>query len=127
LFEPRVPVRIVVEGVGEAEGVLVRIYSPLTVGEIVRKLPLEGVAAVWDGEVYFQVPVERGEERAKSEVKVGTIAYWPMGRALCVFYGRTRPYSPVNVVGEVTKNLEMFKRVRDGMKIRVERMQSPGE
>ena len=127
MFEPRVPIRIVVEGVGEAEGVLVRIYSPLTVGEIVKKLPLEGVAAVWDGEVYFQIPVERGEERAKGEVKVGTIAYWPMGKALCIFYGRTKPYSPVNVVGEVTKNLDMFKRVRDGMKVRVERVQRPGE
>ena len=28
------------------------------------------------------------------------VAYWPPGKALCLFFGQ-RPYSPVNVVGEI--------------------------
>jgi len=47
------------------------------------------------------------------------MAYWPMGAALCIFYGPTEPYSPVNVVGRVTSNLELFRGIKSGTKIRV--------
>nr|NIR86531.1 hypothetical protein [Candidatus Bathyarchaeota archaeon] len=40
---------------------------------------------------------------------------------LCVFYGESQPYSPVNIVGQVTKNLEVFGRVKSGAKIGVEK------
>ena len=43
----RVPIRLVIEGIGEAEGELVRIRSPRTVDAIVRGLPIEGRAALW--------------------------------------------------------------------------------
>jgi hypothetical protein len=61
------------------------------------------------------------KENAQSVVKPLDVAYWPEGKALCLFYGSTPitkspdkilPYSPVNIVGKiVTKddNLEEFK------------------
>ena len=116
----RIPIRIMIEGIGEAEGELIRHLAPRTVDAIVNKLPLEGRAALWKEEVYFEIPVKMGEEKAKATVETGTIAYWPMGSALCIFYGSSQPYSPVNVIGKVTKNLEMFRQVKSGMKIRVE-------
>jgi hypothetical protein len=61
-----------------------------------------------------------GEEKAKATVETGTIAFWPMGSALCVFYGLSQPYSPVSVLGKVTKNLELFSKVKSGTRIRVE-------
>jgi hypothetical protein len=87
---------------------------------IVRKLPIEGRAALWKEEVYFETPVKMGEEKARSTVEKGTIAFWPMGSAICIFYGESQPYSPVNVLGKITKNLEVFGRVKSGTKIRVE-------
>ena len=87
---------------------------------IVNRHPIEGRAALWKEEVYFEIPVKMGEEKAKSTVETGTIAYWPMGSALCIFYGSSQPYSPVNVVGRITKNLEFFKQVKSGTKIRIE-------
>jgi hypothetical protein len=39
-----------------------------------------------------------GEEKAKPTVESGTIAFWPMGGALCVFYGKSQPYSPVSIL-----------------------------
>lgn len=117
----RVKVRFVIDGLGQAEGEFVRHLAPRTVGMIVRKLPIEGRAALWKEEVYFEIPVKMGEEKAKSTVEKGTIAFWPMGSAICIFYGETQPYSPVNVLGEITKNLEMFGRVKSGTKIRVEK------
>ena len=117
----RIPLRFIVEGVGKAEGELVRIRSPRTVDAIIRRLPIEGRAALWQQEVYFNIPVKMGNEKAKPTVEKGTLAYWPMGSAFCIFYGETQPYSPVNIIGQVTKNLELFESVKSGTKIIVEK------
>ena len=116
----RVKVKFVIEELGEAEGELVRFLAPRTIDTIVRKLPVEGRAALWKEEVYFEIPVKIGEEKAKPTVETGTIAFWPMGSALCVFFGQSQPYSSVNILGKVTKNLEMFKQVKSGTTIKVE-------
>lgn len=117
----RVRIKFVIDGLGEAEGELVRHLAPRTVDMIVRKLPIEGRAALWKEEVYFEIPVKMGEEKAKSTVEKGTIAFWPMGSAICVFHGETQPYSPVNILGTITKNLEVFSKVKSGTKIKVEK------
>jgi len=118
----RYRVRLVAEGFGEAEGELIRFYSPMTVDNLARALPFEGRAARWREEVYFETPVRMGTEKPKSKVEVGTMAYWPMGSALCVFYGPTDPYSPVNLVGKVTSNLEISRSLKSGTKIRIEKV-----
>lgn len=116
----RIKVKFILEGLGEAEGELVRFLSPRTVDMVVRKLPIEGRAALWKEEVYFETPVKMSEEKAKATVEKGTIAFWPMGSAICIFYGESQPYSPVNILGKITKNLEIFAKVKSGTKIRVE-------
>jgi len=116
----RVKVKFVIEGLGEAEGELVRFLAPRTIDTIVRRLPVEGRAALWKEEVYFEIPVKIGEEKAKPTVETGTIAFWPMGSALCVFYGQSQPYSQVNILGKVTKNLKLFEQVKSGATIKVE-------
>ena len=116
----RVKVRFLIESLGEAEGELVRFLAPRTVDTIVRKLPVEGRAALWKEEVYFEIPVKIGEEKAKPTVETGTIAFWPMGSAICVFFGESQPYSSVNILGKVTNNLELFKQVKSGATIKVE-------
>jgi len=65
----RVKVKFTVEGLGEAEDELVRHLAPITVSMVVRKLPFEGRAALWKEEVYFEIPVRMGEEKAKSVVE----------------------------------------------------------
>jgi hypothetical protein len=118
----RIKIKFIIEGLGEAEGELIRHLAPRTVDMVVRKLPFEGRAALWKEEIYFEIPVKMGEEKAKSTVEKGTIAFWPMGSALCIFYGESQPYSPVNVLGKVTKNLEVFSKVKSGTVIRVEKL-----
>lgn len=118
----RIKVRFLIENLGEAEGELVRFLAPRTIDTIVRKLPLEGRAALWKEEVYFDIPVKMGEEKAKPTVENGTIAFWPMGSALCVFYGSSQPYSPVSILGKITKNIELFRQVKSGTTIKVEQV-----
>jgi hypothetical protein len=116
----RIKVKFIVEGLGETEGELVRFLAPRTIDMIVRKLPIEGRAALWKEEVYFETPIKMGEEKAKGTVEKGSIAFWPMGSAICVFYGDSQPYSPVSILGKITGNLELFKQIKSGTKIRVE-------
>ena len=118
----RVKVKFIIENLGEAEGELIRHLSPRTIGMIVRKLPVEGRAALWKEEVYFEIPIKMGEEKAKATVEKGTIAFWPMGSAICVFYGESQPYSPVNILGKITKNLELFEQIKSGTKIKLEKL-----
>jgi hypothetical protein len=118
----RVLIKFVIEGVGNAEGELIRIASPRTTDAIIRALPLEGLAALWQEEVYFDIPVKMGNEKSKPTVEKGTLAYWPMGAAFCIFYGETQPYSPVNIIGKVTKNLEFFAKVKRRTKIVIDKM-----
>lgn len=120
----RVKIKFVIEGLGEAEGELVRFLAPRTIDTIVRKLPLEGRAALWKEEVYFEIPIKMGEEKAKPTVELGTIAFWPMGSALCVFYGKSQPYSPVSILGKITNNLDIFKQVKSGNTIKVKLLTS---
>ncbi|MDH5794261.1 MAG: cyclophilin-like fold protein [Candidatus Bathyarchaeota archaeon] len=117
----RIKIKFIIEGLGEAEGELVRFLAPRTIDTLVRKLPIEGRAALWKEEVYFETPIKMGEEKAKGTVEKGTIAFWPMGSAICIFYGESQPYSPVSILGEITKNLELFSSVKSGTKIRVEK------
>jgi len=116
----RFRVKVLLENLGEAEGELVRFLAPRTVEALIKKMPIEGRAAIWKEEVYFETPVKMGTEKPKSKVETGTVAYWPMGSAICIFYGKTQPYSTVNVIGRVTRNLELFRKVKEGDKIKIE-------
>jgi hypothetical protein len=115
----RIKVKFIIENLGEAEGELVRFLAPRSIDTIVRKLPVEGRAALFKEEVYFETSLKMGEEKAKPTVEQGTIAFWPMGSAICIFYGKSQPYSPVSILGKITSNLDLFKQVKSGTKIRV--------
>jgi hypothetical protein len=91
-------------------------------------LPFESDAERWGDEVYFRIPVKLGEENVQTVVKVGDVAYWPPGTSMCIFFGPTpvsetdepKAYSPVNVFARVVGDPMVFKRVKNGEKIRVE-------
>lgn len=117
----RIPVKFSVQGLGEADGELVRFRAPRTVDALLRKMPLEGRAALLKGGFYFTVPLQMGLEKPVKTVSSGTIAFWPLGSALCLFYDDSTTYSPVNVVGNATFN-DVYREVQMGTIIRVEKV-----
>jgi len=54
-----------------------------------ESLPLESVVNTWGQEIYFSIPVTVDLENGQEIVSVGDIAYWPPGKAFCVFFGPT--------------------------------------
>jgi hypothetical protein len=93
-------------------------------------LPIKGQANLWGDEVYFSIPVDAElDDTAQLVVAKGDLGYWPQGQALCIFFGPTpasqgdeiRPASAVNLVGKVRGDLRIFKAVREGMIVSVEK------
>lgn len=123
-------IRIKSDRIGAVEAELLEDKNPKTASAIWEKLPFESRANRWGEEVYFTIPVEMGEENPQETVEAGDIGYWPPGRGFCIFFGPTpisregeiRPADPVNVFGRIIGDPKIFKKVRSGDKIRVERV-----
>ena len=84
--------------------------SPKTVNDFIEKLPFSVDLNVWGDEIYTsKSPISQPEENAQSPVELYDVAYWPTGKAICLFYGSTpignpgeiTPASPVNVIGKI--------------------------
>lgn len=97
-----------------------KLNDSATAQAIATALPMQGAAQRWGDEVYFEIPVDQPEENPQAKVPSGTIAYWPPGKALCIFFGQT-PYSPVNLVGKVDGDEKTFAKVRNGDTVTLEK------
>lgn len=84
---------------------------------IYKMLPIEARANLWGEEIYFEIPLEMENENPSPGSAPGDISYWSPGPAFCIFFGQTQPYSPVNHVGRVVEGLEVFRDVKEGDRI----------
>jgi hypothetical protein len=91
-------------------------------------LPIAARANTWGDEIYFPIPVKRGQEPdAREIVQAGELGYWTPGHAFCIFFGPTpaskgdeiRAASAVNIIGKVDGNPRVFKKVKDDAAITV--------
>lgn len=118
-------IRITAGGVSAAA----ELNDSRTAGAIWDVLPIEAKAQTWGDEIYFAIPVRADAERAKEVVALGDLGYWPPGSAFCIFFGPTpasrgdeiRPASAVNVVGRVGGDATVFRKVRAGARVTIER------
>ena len=102
-------------------------FSPKTCKDILDSLPFSVNAHLWGEEIYTdESPISQPEENAKDLVDLNDVAYWPSGKAICLFFGPTpigkkgeiKPYSPVNVVGKIIDpDKSIIKKFTDGTKI----------
>ena len=101
--------------------------SPKTYANILKLLPFSVNAHIWGEEIYTdESPINQPEENSMDLVNLNDVAYWPSGKAICIFFGPTpigkkgeiKPYSPVNVVGKITNpDKTILSRINDGVKI----------
>jgi hypothetical protein len=122
-------IKILSEAIGKVEAELFEERSPQTVKALWAVLPITARANTWGNEIYFSIGVKIAEENANDVVEKGTLAYWPPGEAFCIFFGTTpasrddesRAASPVNVLGRILGNPEIFKRVQHGDEIVIDK------
>lgn len=102
--------------------------NPHTAESIVRNLPIVGEAVRWGDEVYFITDVEIPEENGRQDVEVGEVAFWPAGKAIAVFFGRTpvsisdkpRAFENVNVFGKLDDDPSQLTRVESQDRIAIQ-------
>ena len=105
----------------------VQLNETKTAKELLGILPISSNVNRWGDEIYFSIPLKADIENGIEEVDIGTVAFWPPGSALCIFFGKTpasqgdnpQAASPVTVIGNII-NIEVIKelkKVRNGEKI----------
>jgi hypothetical protein len=103
-----------------------------TAEAIWNALPLESKANTWGDEIYFDIGISADMELgASATVQLYDLGYWPPGHAFCIFFGRTpmstgneiRAASPVNLIGRIEALAEDLRKVPDGSRIRLEKVQ----
>ena len=81
-----------------------------TAKSIMDTLPTEASVRRWGGEIYFSIPVAAElEENSRDVLEAGELAFWPPGKAFCIFFGPTpasqgdeiRAASNVNIIGKI--------------------------
>lgn len=96
--------------------------APKTVQSILDNLPISVKIHVWGQELYTDpTPVISDDENSRDAVSLMDVAYWPPGKAICLFFGPTpigkkgeiKPYSAVNVIGKIVKG--KFSKDVDGL------------
>ena len=84
--------------------------SPKTVITMIESLPFTVSLNTWGDEIYTsESPIVQSEENSRETVDLYDVAYWPTGKAICLFYGPTpigtsdkiTPASPVNIIGKI--------------------------
>ena len=106
---------------------LVDTSSPKTCTSFLKSLPFSVTAHIWGEEIYTdESPIIQSEENAKDLVNLNDVAYWPNGKAVCLFFGPTpigkkgeiKPYSPVNVIGKIINpDKNILSKMNEGTKI----------
>ncbi|GIX05902.1 MAG: hypothetical protein KatS3mg115_0305 [Candidatus Poribacteria bacterium] len=112
---------------------LAELNETQTAQEVWKALPLQARGNRWGQEIYFPIPVQAELELPQAVVEPGDLAYWPPGRAFCIFFGPTpasqggecRPASPVTVIGRLLDEPETLVSVPDGASIVLEREEEP--
>ena len=101
--------------------------SPKTCTSFLKSLPFPVTAHIWGEEIYTdESPIIQSEENTKDLVNLNDVAYWPSGKAICLFFGPTpigkkgeiKPYSSVNIIGKiVSADKSIIKNFKEGTKI----------
>ena len=86
---------------------LKRHLSPVTVGVIMRMLPLSGNAhQMGKSIVYFETKINSGIERKKTDFKRGDIAFLPTEGCVCFYTNDVydgKPMTPLGKINEIEK------------------------
>jgi len=117
----------------EKFNISVALNETQTAKKLIEALPFSSALNRWGDEIYFTIPVQAAVENGVEEVEEGTVAFWPPGSALCIFFGRTpasssdrpRAESPVTVIGNIARDkdfegiIEKLRGTKSGEEIKV--------
>ena len=106
--------------------------SVKTYNDFIKCLPFSVTGHLWGEEIYTdESPINQDEENPKDLVNLNDVAYWPSGKAICLFFGPTpigkegeiKPYSPVNIIGKIINpDKSILSNFKEGTEIKFEKL-----
>ncbi len=99
---------IELKGKGVCECEFIRHLAPLSVGSIVRALPLEGRVIKDDFYVGVILNIALGAEKQKDEFKIKDIGFMVANNVLCIFTKDVK-VKGFNSIGRVLSNIEILE------------------
>lgn len=98
------------KGKGVCECEFARHLAPLTVGTLLRALPVEGRAHYFEAKfVYFETGLTIGTEKQRSDFKRGDMAFMISNGSVCIFVKDASASTNMNPIGRVITNLELIE------------------
>ncbi len=90
--------------------------------EIIKNLPVDSVVEQWGDEIYCKTGIMAPGIPMTLDVNLGDVAYWPEGKCVCVFFGRTPrstsdkpvPAGPVVVIGKTLTDASELRQIKAG-------------
>jgi hypothetical protein len=99
------------KGICECE--FIRHLAPLSVGSIVRALPLEGRVIIDDNYVGLVTNLSLGAEKQRDTFKKGDMAFMVANNAICIFKKDVR-LKGFNPIGRVLSNIDILEKASMG-------------
>ena len=104
-----------IKGKAKIQCDLKRHLSPVTVGTIMRSLPLEGhVHLLGKNIAYFETAVDSGIERARKEFKKGDVTFLPSSGSICFFLVDAKPGKSMTPIGKFFDNENVLNDLKSG-------------
>ena len=92
---------------------LKRHLSPITVGLIIRALPIQGNAhQIGHSIIYFETKINSGIERKRSDFKKGDIAFLPTEGSICFYIDDVTGGKSMTIIGKMISDIEKLKDVK---------------
>lgn len=121
-------IKILSKSVNSPVNLKVTTLQNSTSKEILKHLPIKSKVKKWGDEIYFDTGLDIPVQNLTQEVSIGDVAYWPGGRCICIFFGRTPaskdekpvPASEVVIIGKAELVPEFLHRVENGAEVFVE-------
>lgn len=117
-----VQIRIELFGIGDLEAIIIRHLAPICADAILDKMPfvMRGrFGPTFSIKNYWTIPevgIRKGaDSRAKKDVKKGEIIYNQKTDELIIILEAMEMPNKVNKVGEITSNLDLLKKARNGL------------
>ncbi len=99
----------------EDHSIVLKLINESLIGRVKGALPFKAELNFWKEEVYFEIPgTSQVVGRSVVKVRRGGVYFWKPGRALCIFYGISEPYSEVVEVGFLVGPTSMVERLPRG-------------
>lgn len=85
-------------------------------GDVANVIPFKSELIRWKEELYFRTPYEANLINLSKyvRVEVGRVYYWPPGKAFCIFYGISEPYTEVYLIGNYLGTLAHLRKFNEG-------------